>query len=531
MTTTDRRYVPSPIPSFLPFCCYLCCENLCLLLLQYFPSLTMRDHFDPSLDMGAGPLVFASQQSIPPAPPHTQHVPSSEYAMSQQSQHHPPMMSLTTAGTGETFDYPVTSPGSSSAPNAIPSSESPVPFAIETLSAKRHVSEILDESSNSSSSPLDCQSLQSSLKRVKLSCSPGELRLQRDLKMLPQHEWQQVSGVVVENNGRAASPTNNINATWVHAATGARLTLVDSLRLCLFLPKPSTTTTQNELQQPHHQHSQWRMMIQIPRMFPHRPPVLSRIEGNLSVQQVIIHEAPPVAVAGQSTSEQEDGGNSSIMGGSTTASTPTTTTTSSPQPQREPLYDALTSTIVWNKWSVVSNLSDLLDFLLDLATSLDTNTSAVSSPPYKGFPPSRLVSDESTAAWPTSLSSSSASSWTTGSAHQQDSNNRELHFYMEEHKFDDPTTTTTATIPMSTGDGSSTTTAFVTTREPGSSGDGSSIGSRNICFLPPNRFDVGYEKYNNGNAVGFVTAAVAAGTTLRRLESFDDDSVMMDMNE
>src|SRR5688500_2386117 len=48
-------------------------------------------------------------------------------------------------------------------------------------------------SSSDSSSFLDCQSLQSSLKRVRLSCSPGELRLQRDLRTLVSEQGWNLS--------------------------------------------------------------------------------------------------------------------------------------------------------------------------------------------------------------------------------------------------------------------------------------------------------------------------------------------------
>lgn len=251
-------------------------------------------------------------------------------------------------------------------------------------------------------------------------------------------------------------------------------------------------------------------------MFPHRPPVLSRLEGNLSVQQVIIHEAPPVAAAGQpSSSEQEDcgyGENHSIMG-----SVPMTATATTPS-NREPLYDALASTIVWNKWSVVSNLSDLLDFLLDLATSLDSNSenasaSALSRPAGFQSSSSRLVSSDE-GAWQTH-SLSSSSSW-TGSQHDSA---RELHFLMEEHKLDDPTSAT-ATITMSTASGDNTT-AVVTKND-------KSVGS--LSFLPPNRFDVGYQKYSNGKSVGFEAAAAATTSTPSELEKIHDDAAM-DMNE
>ena len=104
------------------------------------------------------------------------------------------------------------------------------------------------------SSPLDCQSLQSSLKRVRLSCSPGELRLQRDLRSL--REWDQVS-----------------QECWKHSSFEAYLSLEDPLRLIL------------------HSH-QARFWVQIPRMYPHRPPTIARVEGVAGIRHIVVQDAP-----------------------------------------------------------------------------------------------------------------------------------------------------------------------------------------------------------------------------------------------
>ena len=101
-----------------------------------------------------------------------------------------------------------------------------------------------------STSSLDCQSLQRSLKRVRLSSSPGELRLQLDLRQLVQgHEWIKTAEDV-----------------WHWPRTQCRLeqSQVDPLRLVFFVPGRNATTT--------------RLWIQIPRMYPHRPPSITQIQ-------------------------------------------------------------------------------------------------------------------------------------------------------------------------------------------------------------------------------------------------------------
>lgn len=107
-----------------------------------------------------------------------------------------------------------------------------------------------------SAGSLDCQSLQRSLKRVRLSSSPGELRLRLDLRHLVLgQDWVQTAEDVWMGPGRS-----QITTTAAAAATGCRLerSQVDPLRLILYLPHATV----------------W---IQIPRMYPHRPPTVTRL--------------------------------------------------------------------------------------------------------------------------------------------------------------------------------------------------------------------------------------------------------------
>lgn len=121
-------------------------------------------------------------------------------------------------------------------------------------SSSRTASPVVDMDESTSSTSLDCQSLQRSLKRVRLSSSPGELRLQLDLRQLAQsHEWVQTAEEV-----------------WHWPRTKCRLEQcqVDPLRLVFFIP------------QQQHSGNMTRVWIQIPRMYPHphRPPCVTQIQ-------------------------------------------------------------------------------------------------------------------------------------------------------------------------------------------------------------------------------------------------------------
>jgi len=110
----------------------------------------------------------------------------------------------------------------------------------------------LRSNKRSSSSSLDCVSLQSSLKRVRLSCSPGELRLQRDLLALPSYGWRLLP------SGGECNDVWDSHPKWLCA--NAELQMLDPLRLKLTM-------------------GQCRVWIQIPRMYPHKPPTITRTEN------------------------------------------------------------------------------------------------------------------------------------------------------------------------------------------------------------------------------------------------------------
>jgi ubiquitin-protein ligase len=181
-------------------------------------------------------------------------------------------------------------------------------------------------SDTSYNSLLDCQSLQSSLKRVRLSCSPGELRLQRDLKSLVSQGW-----------------TQNDDCWYLpEIAKLEQVSPHDPLRWVLRLHNHSTV---------------W---MQIPRMYPHRPPVISKVESPPSssnrsiIQRIVVTEAPPT--------------NTSNSASATTASTTTTR-----------LQEPVSTTVWYNQWSPVMRLGDLLQFVIVLLTNPTSSASAAAA--------------------------------------------------------------------------------------------------------------------------------------------------------
>ncbi|CAB9497745.1 expressed unknown protein [Seminavis robusta] len=195
---------------------------------------------------------------------------------------------------------------------------------------------------NSSSSYLDCQSLQSSLKRVRLSSSPGELRLQRDLRhMVSSGTWVPQQDNRHKNSEvwmwHPPAPPVTVKAHNQPPPPHIELKKVESLRLRLTF-----------------QHSvvAW---IQVPRMYPHRPPLISRIVyqdnygGNnnntkQTIQTIVVHEAPPGRSDGASVISPED------------------------QPHQiknnaNPIHQG--NTVVYHNWSPVQRLGDLLEFVID----------------------------------------------------------------------------------------------------------------------------------------------------------------------
>ena len=377
------------------------------------------------------------------------------------------------------------------------------------------------EKRTNSDENVDCNILQSSLKRVRLSRSPGEFRLQKDLKTLDSMQWG--------STHVAANALNFSSTTWIHRSTGARLTMVDSLRICLFLPITAAQETGKysnnvnpEQQYQHQLHSyhrdyRWRIMIQIPRMYPHNPPVVTRIEG-LSLDSIAINEmSPNVQHIQKDIMKEENDGMSSIQSAPGVVASEsvffTETQLARSQTSRTmgvaetgsmagalPLTGRSGKTIEWNRWSPITGLEELLDFLMRTASSNLASTTvepstAASSSLMMGtkthFDPSMAV----TAARMSSCSSSSLSSVSSSSSMsswgnrnpQNNETGRGAHFLQRGRN-------NTVTENMMSDENETTTSIR-------SSVSGAS-------FLSPNRFDVGYGKSSAGHQF-----ASTAGTT------------------
>ena len=159
--------------------------------------------------------------------------------------------------------------------------------AFENNHNKRGLSEMMAPPPTPTAQPsyLNCQSLENSLKRVRLSSSPGELRLQRDLRhMVSSGSWvpkQDANGHGTGNDyvWHPPAPSIRTQTQKMKPPPHIELQQVESLRLRLTFEHSVT------------------IWIQVPRMYPHRPPLISRIVYNnqqyQGIQSILVQEAPP----------------------------------------------------------------------------------------------------------------------------------------------------------------------------------------------------------------------------------------------
>ena len=201
-----------------------------------------------------------------------------------------------------------------------------------------------------SAGSLDCQSLQRSLKRVRLSSSPGELRLQLDLRhLVMSREW-----------------IHTAEDIWYWPRTACRLEQcqVDPLRLIFYLPQQFATV--------------W---IQIPRMYPHRPPTVTRIlhgagSPHPSIQAVQITMDNPSTGLDNHLVAADAANHLSVL--SFANSAPPTFANPS-QHQSQVLH--------FSQWKCILRLADILDFLFkSLSASRDASwETAPPMPDARGF--------------------------------------------------------------------------------------------------------------------------------------------------
>lgn len=256
---------------------------------------------------------------------------------------------------------------------------SPAPSTATTLTAtmmakafqsnthKRGLTEMMapppTPTAQSSTSYLDCQSLQCSLKRVRLSSSPGELRLQRDLRHLESSgTWQRVGNADVWHWHPPAAPVTARRRSPCTSTTAAvpriELRQLESLRLRLTIPNSVVV---------------W---IQVPRMYPHRPPLVGRIAYNDEspdshrIEHILVHEAPPGRAESDSQQQQspterenyhQDTGDVFVE----TSSSSWTSHSDSGEEQNTTLHYSA-DTIIYHDWSPVQRLGDLLEFVIGI---------------------------------------------------------------------------------------------------------------------------------------------------------------------
>ena len=197
------------------------------------------------------------------------------------------------------------------------------------------------------SSPLDCYSLQSSLKRVRLSRSPGEFRLQKDLANLGG--WERIAPPQTHSHTLQPQPEY-----WRKGP--ARLVVEDSHRVILTLDNSSQIQQQQMQFQGQNQfHSApppSKFWIQVPRMYPHRPPAVARMENVSWMRHVVIQDAPPARAADEYNFEHNH----------------TAGTTSDMDPSLQHMKHATDicedGTVVF-QWNPVMHLGNLLDFLME----------------------------------------------------------------------------------------------------------------------------------------------------------------------
>ena len=341
---------------------------------------------------------------------------------------------------------------------------------------------------SSSPASLDCHSLQASLKRIRLSCSPGELRLQRDLSALGHFGWQEQQDCTSTTSTTATNQRGDIPThppKWRQA--NAELVLLDPLRLKLTCVDVAVTAS-NDMNDDDDE-TTWSttgshtgscssstttttttLWIQIPRMYPHRPPVISRADQSPTL--FVVRDSPLGSVKDPvipSPRMQEQSGD---LG-------------EEPRP------------IAVMDWSPVRQIGDLLSFLLEqLSTTSSWSTSISSSP---RFMMENHVSSRALAGRTFSSSSnlSSSTQTTTGplsmisnpfsippQRHPQSPPPDCLFILVEdEHKMDEVTMVDDSTDAAAA--------AAVTAV---ASDDDDPLQE---FFLAPNRFDMGYGRYHD----------------------------------
>ncbi|KAL3815702.1 hypothetical protein ACHAXA_004882 [Cyclostephanos tholiformis] len=241
------------------------------------------------------------------------------------------------------------------------------------------------------SSSADCNFIGLSLKRVKISTSPGELRLDRDIdSLISGKRWMSTANLCLSNNENHRDFSSDHKGSRIHVelySHHARLVRdpVDPMRLrltCLH----QTTSSSNNYDPTDNYNAQrstpsplpperWTFSIQVPRMYPHVPPAITRVTRdfvpnteNLDANLDRYNSSASAAMVA-----------SSVMQGHVEPPAPKKVLINLLPPSLHhypqggglgdtqgfiEILDIDLATSVYNSWTPVSTLQDLLDFLI-----------------------------------------------------------------------------------------------------------------------------------------------------------------------
>ena len=224
-----------------------------------------------------------------------------------------------------------------------------------------------------SQSPFNCNSIGQSLKRVKISTSPGELRLDKDIEILiNENQWSSTpqNYVPIEPTSWRSATISSSRSYGELCRKNARLVRdpVDPLRLrltCLHQPFSQSLS------------ERWTYLIQMPRMYPHQAPLITR------VTREIISNENMARISNVSIGASAAIVASSVMQMHAEPPVPDQVLIRSPPPPRNKFeFEAGMNrehvcenakflaidveTAMFNSWSPISSLAELLDFLVDM---------------------------------------------------------------------------------------------------------------------------------------------------------------------
>lgn len=244
----------------------------------------------------------------------------------------------------------------------------------------------------------DYQSIGQSLKRVKISTSPGELRLDRDVEsLISSKDWTSTAQIANTNiwphqnvnyhGSSTSTPSWERRGSRIHSELlrdypNARLVRdpVDPLRLtltCLHQPPMSLSlnndTTQLSSPLPP---EQWTFFIQMPRMYPHVPPVITRVSREFApnsesmachIGNRNIHYSPAAAMMATSSLMQSRIEPVPVPEHVLVRLLPTPHSDFNSDNNSDfRCLDIDLATSQMNSWSPVSSLQDLIDFLTQI---------------------------------------------------------------------------------------------------------------------------------------------------------------------